>query len=36
VKIAGVTPLEKSNGRASAWMGRMLGKLKRKSSEAKK
>jgi pilus assembly protein CpaE len=37
VKIAGVSLTEKSNGRAGAWMGRMLGKLrKKKSSEAKK
>jgi pilus assembly protein CpaE len=36
VKIAGVTLQEKSNGRAGQWLGRMLGKLKRKkSSEAK-
>jgi pilus assembly protein CpaE len=36
VKIAGVTTQEKANRRAGAWMGRMLGKLRKKSSEAKK
>ncbi len=37
VKIAGVTALEKSDEAAGAWMGRMLGKLRRKkSAEAKK
>jgi pilus assembly protein CpaE len=37
VKIAGVTQLEKANGRAGEWMGRMLRKLrKKKSSEARK
>jgi hypothetical protein len=35
VKIAGITDSSKSNGRAGAWVGRVLGKLRRKSKEAK-
>ncbi len=34
-KIAGVTTSQRSNGRAGAWLGRMLGRFRRKSEEAK-
>jgi hypothetical protein len=36
VKIAGVKPMDKANGRAGAWMGRMFRKFRKKSPENKK